>query len=223
MSFATGQCIEDGGYLAGVWAHRVGAWTSSGPGYQHVFPIRGLDDLLHRLKLSPGLRGQVDRLGIVAHGDRDGVVRLEPTILNAFTVSRRLTEHFEKLRIYLTPRAFMSFESCIAGAGADGSALLTAVSRQLPGRTIVGYEVFGLIGREGLPNTPGRVQERTNALVDGGRRAFLTPSSIFAKWARDGNVIRWAMYGRDGSNHCGAPGCPGHAEAIHHCPPPPAP
>jgi len=68
--------------MATVWAAHVGAfqWKNdpAKTGWSHLFAFESLSDLVQQMfRLGPELPGQVTKLGIVAHGDRDGDVRLE--------------------------------------------------------------------------------------------------------------------------------------------------
>src|SRR5687768_15247288 len=117
--------------MATVWAPfsapRIGEWQDRAysSGWSHTIRFSSLRNLLDRMSERGGLRGRVRRLGIVAHGDIDGVVQLD-RLLTAGTVSRFASE-FNDLRLYLTSDAQLIFYSCIAGGGADGVRLLNAV------------------------------------------------------------------------------------------------
>ena len=169
-----------------------------------------------------GLRGAVARLAIVAHGDRDGVVELDPP-LTLSTVGR-YGSNFDRLRLFLTRNAFLEIYSCVAGAGEDGSRLLNEISVRLPGRTVVGFIVSGETqANEALsrmsPQTPGHIREAPHSLGTGrsGRTGLLTPWSFYAKWSRNGRVVRMPILGRDRDNRCANPECPGHASAVDNC------
>jgi hypothetical protein len=115
------------------------------------------------------------------------------------------------------------FYSCIAGQGAEGSLLLTSLSTHLPSRTIVAFEVFGLIGR--LPNTPGAMEATTTSSPElasrpGGTIGRLSPWSRFAKWAKSGKIVRLPILEQNGrpGRRCANPSCPGHAAAGDRCP-----
>src|SRR5205085_7171855 len=132
---------------------RVGAWERRPEtGWSHTLQMTGLTGLVESMDKA-GLRGVVTQLGIVAHGDQPGVVQLDRVLMAA--TSSGFESEFNRLRWYLTRDAMLTFYSCIAGQGERGSRLLIEISRLLPGRTVVGFEVFGLIGPPGLTNSPG--------------------------------------------------------------------
>lgn len=67
--------------MATVWAAHVNAfkWKNdpAKTGWSHLFAFESLSDLVQQMfRLGPELPGQVTKLAIVAHGDRDGDVRL---------------------------------------------------------------------------------------------------------------------------------------------------
>ncbi len=197
--------------MTGVWAYAAGEWSHRGAnGFTHVIRIRGLEDLVAELRWRASRWGAIERLGIVAHGDADGVVRLQPTVLNPHTARTRLASELDKLSRHLAPDAVVTFYACVAGAGLQGTALLVAVSERLPGRTVVGFEVMGEIAASGLPNTAGRVRERQHASGEG-RHAWLTPHSVFAKWARNG--VREAPTGGTGPTGAARRTAPGMRRA----------
>lgn len=208
--------------MATVWAHRVGAWEQKPEtGWSHTFPVQGLSQLMDLVERA-SLRGVVTHLGIVAHGDQPGVVQLDRLLTSATTADFRA--EFQRLRWYLTRDAMLTFYSCIAGQGERGSQLLIEISRQLPGRTIVGFEVFGLIGPSGLKNAPGHMIGTDTAVLQFAmdRRSQLgrlDPWCPFAKRARDARIVHLPMLEQKNryNKTCAYPGCPGHKEPRHSC------
>src|SRR4051794_31572417 len=139
--------------MATVWSYRVGAWTRNpGTGWSHTISMSGLTDLADSMERSK-LQGAVTHLAIVAHGDSPGTVELEHP-LTAGSIPY-FAGVFERLKGFLARDAWVTFYSCIAGKDEPGTRLLTEISRRLPGRTIVGFELFGLIGPPGALNAPG--------------------------------------------------------------------
>ena len=213
--------------MATVWsAHTapgIGQWRKQAyeTGWSHTFRFSSLEHLVDQMSRSRGLRerrptlpfrtmspprpdfreyGQVTRLGIVAHGDRDGVVQLNRN-LTADSMLSFATE-LQELSTYLTPDAKVIFYSCIAAAGSDGDRLLNALSIRLCGRTIIGFTVFGETDASELlsamsPQSPGRVREAPHGPGTGrlGREGLLGPWSIYAKWSRNGVIVRRPVIG----------------------------
>ncbi|MES1165976.1 MAG: DUF4347 domain-containing protein [Verrucomicrobiota bacterium] len=208
--------------MATVWAYRVGAWQQKGEtGWSNTMQMRGLSDLADSMERAK-LRGMVSHLAIVAHGDQPGVVQLD-RILMSSNVSSFLAD-FANLKPYLTGDGMLTFYSCIAGKDQPGSRLLTEVSRILPGCTVVGFEVFGLIGPSGLSNAPGSMIGTDTPLLQLAMKprsqlGRLDPWCRFAKRARDGKVIHLPVLEQNGrfNKKCANPSCPGHADPGHSC------
>jgi len=208
--------------MATVWAYRVGAWAKKPEsGWSHTVQMRGLSDLMESIS-SAGIRGTVTHLAIVAHGDQPGVVQLD-RLLTGANVSN-FTSELSALRWHLTRDAMLTFYSCIAGQGERGSRLLVEISRQLPGRTIVGFEVFGLIGPMGLTNMPGHMIGTDTALLQfamdpRNQLGRLDPWCPFAKRVRDARVVHLPMLEQNNRPRktCANPACPGHEHPRHSC------
>ena len=72
--------------MATVWAWRTGTgdWSKNDPdqtGWSHQVKFSDLKDLLQKLNaLQPSIKGQITKLGIVAHGDEAGVVEIGPKL-----------------------------------------------------------------------------------------------------------------------------------------------
>jgi hypothetical protein len=184
--------------------------------------MAGLTDLAQSLQTAK-LGGVVTHLAIVAHGDAPGQVVLDGK-LTALSIAD-FQQALRRLRDFLTPSGMLTFYSCIAGRGPEGSSLLCEVSKWLPGRTVVGFELYGLIGPPGIPNAPGNMMatESSNAQVamnPEAQHGRLSPWCPFAKRAKDGQIVHYPMLeqaGRPG-NRCANPQCPGHSAPSHSCP-----
>lgn len=196
-----------------LWAFRVGAWIPGGH-WSRVVQMNGFRDLTATFRATLVKHGTISRLGIVAHGDQVGVVQLDPT-LSVASLPRVRTDLVELGR-FLTPRAFIELYACVAGGESEGRALLTGLSRILPGRTFVGFEVNGGVGNWSARNTAGMVNATFGGthIIPGD---YLSPHHRHARWARDGAIVRESMFDRDARHRCGSPTCPGHASELHHC------
>lgn len=159
-------------------------------------------------------------------------MQLGPTNLTLNAVdSTYYASIWRNLKQYLTPTAMLTFYSCIAGAGQEGTGLLTAISTRLPGRTIVGFDVYGLMGSAGLPNAPGNMAAQMGGAAglamprQGSLGSNLTPWGYNAKWAHNGRLVRIPMVeqmfkvDRDGGhrNRCANEACLGHATPQQRC------
>jgi hypothetical protein len=104
--------------MATVWASRTGKWVRDpkGDGWSHVFEFNHFPDLIGKLEgVRPSLIGQVEKLSIVADGDSDGLIQLDPDLTAKSAIQFR--PDFEKLRGFLRLYGRLIFSSCIAGAG----------------------------------------------------------------------------------------------------------
>ncbi len=176
--------------------------------------MNGFRDLASRFRATLVKHGTIARLGIVAHGDRVGVVELAPR-LEVATLSR-VRADIEELGRYLTPHAFIEFYACVAGGGHEGQFFLARQSEILPGRTFVRFEVNGGVSDWGILNTAGMI----NATFGGSElipNDYLSPHHRRGRWARDGMVVRESMFNRDAHHRCGSPTCPGHRSELDHC------
>lgn len=212
--------------MATVWAPlnapRIGQWQDHayGSGWSdtiHFDNLRGLVSEMNRRNLAYS----VSRLGIVAHGDRPGVVQLDRTLRS--TTVRDFREELQLLRSYLTPNGQFAFYSCIAGQGPEGDELLCAISRHLPGRTVIGFTTFGLTSASEMlsgmaPMRPGNVRPSSGLGQAYEGHGTMDPYDVFAKWAMNGQIIRDAPVERDEERHCANPQCPGHAGPTDNCP-----
>jgi hypothetical protein len=131
-------------------------------GWSHLLTgLQNFDGLVNGLEKA-GLRNtKAAHLALVGHNDagRDGVVTFDKGNELHSTTGRKLADvtpasSFKRLEPYLHPDAWLSLYICISGAGKRGDELLKAVSNELPGRTIVGFVVYVVVGR--FPNNrPG--------------------------------------------------------------------
>jgi len=235
--------------MSTVWAAhtgpRIGQWRDRAytTGWSHTFHFSSLRDLLEQMSRRRGLRerprtpafrtmrpptpdlrqhGQVTRLGIVAHGDTQGVVQLDRdlTVSSISSFDQKLQE----LCSYLTDNAQVIFYSCNMAFGRAGDALLNALSARLPGRTVIGFTIQGETDANEMlsamsPQSPGRVREAPHGTGSGrpGREGLLGPWSLYAKWSRDGTIVRRPPVERGPSNRCANPSCGGHSSPRHHC------
>src|SRR5207245_4750512 len=132
--------------------------------------------------------------GIGAHGDRAAAVVVDREL--SATSFPLFSGGFDALARALTKQAKLVFFSCIAGKDAPGSSLLMALSLRLPGRTIIGFEVYGWVAVE--PSAPGQILEDVDGWPGANAPAprpavIMTPWGRFAKWALDGRIIRYPV------------------------------
>jgi len=184
--------------------------------------MNGLASLVDYLERSH-LRGGVNQLALVAHGDEAGVVQLDRNL--TARNSSEFEADFGKLKDYLTFDAWVTFYSCIAGKEQRGTDLLVSVSRLLAGRTIVGFEMFGLIGPAGSLNSPGTMKATESslpqiAIMASSQHGLLNPWCPWAKRARDGKLLHIPALEQNGrfNKTCANPGCSGHSSPYHSCP-----
>lgn len=206
-------------FMAGTGAfttNRTAEWSYS-------IGITGIRDLCTKLGQNK-LQGIVGKLAIVAHGDAGGQVKLERNLTPDSFVSFRAD--FAELSRFLTPNAKVIFMSCVSGMGPEGTSLLKSISLCVPGRFVIGFEVFGAIAGKFLSNA-GQVYETEHGNQFPSLKAMkslptLTEASQHAKWAHLGAIIR-RPYGervQDSKHRCGAVNCPGHRVSTDRCPQP---
>jgi hypothetical protein len=213
-----------------VWAHQEGLFTDDpGSGWSHTIQFGvftsereqelfragsidpGTADLVEKLE-AKGLASRVERLAIVAHGIPGAVFMTGKTMPPASPGS------LARLGKYLVRTGMLTFASCNAGEGPNGSQFLIALSRHLPQRVVVGYSISGFF--QHFKNTPGNVLEAKSGNRPPPGTAKLTPWSNYAKWAYDGIIVREPSNERAWfhNKHCANPHCPGHKSELDRCP-----
>ncbi|MGH6813033.1 MAG: hypothetical protein ACREDM_12065 [Methylocella sp.] len=120
---------------------------------------------------------------------------------------------------FLQHKGMMMFVACIAGADDAGSAFLSAVSRQLPYRVIVGFSVWGLVDIMPAPNDPGNVAAAPTAKIPPRGTPRLTPWCDYAKWAYGGKIVRLPAeeQKKRAGKRCANPACQGHTSEHDRC------
>lgn len=188
-----------------IWAYRVGAF-SPGNGWNDVISLpighnlRFLVDDLER----KGCRDNVSKLAIVAHGNIGGLVQTSPPMTqSSIFQDPAVCGPISELRNYLRHDAKVLFVSCMAGAGAEGTNFLCALSTFWSNRTVVGFTtsgefngyhtVAGDIFDTGMQITGGTVLDRLSPSQLVARR--MTEESESAKWAINGSLIRLPRLG----------------------------
>jgi Domain of unknown function (DUF4347) len=214
--------------MATVWAPYVGSFNRDpSSGWSDTVYFKSLNDLCLQLTKNK-LGGQVTKLAIIAHGNESGLVQLDralrPGTLSSFS------EDLGKLGEFLQPDAMLMFMSCLAGAGDEGTDLLIGISSILKSRYIIGFLTIGIL--PSWTGRPGQILEGdeggvlgAGAFKDSGKmingRKPLTEQSIFAKWARNGELVRLPVdeqIKRKGYR-CAWKACPGHQSPMDRCVP----
>ena len=183
--------------------------------------MTGFPDLADQMEKAR-LEGGVSHLAIVAHGNSPGLVELDHPMTAASMP--HFASSLARLKTFLTADAWMTFYSCIAGKDEPGTRLLIELSRHLPGRTIVGFELFGFIGPPGALNTPGAMTAVETpiaqlAMNPRAQHGNLNPWCPFAKRARNSKIVHYPILEQNGrlGKRCANPGCPGHESPAHSC------
>jgi len=214
--------------IEGVWGPGHG-WTMAMPAFS------SLGNLISQMK-DRNLKGIVSRLGIVAHGDSPGLIQLTGDFIPGFkdlTVSNlsHYASDLKELRLYLEPAGWLMFFSCIAGSGQQGDRLLSALSRLLPGRTIVGFTTYGwaptLLGGAKIPagDVYDAGYDQRSKRVDQKGKKPMTEWYKTAKWAKNGWIIRQPRdeldyyQNRLPEKRCGSIFCLGHKASGDMCDP----
>jgi hypothetical protein len=190
-------------------------------GWSHLFlHVHGFREICSRMR-AEGLRNGVSHLAIVAHGNDDGQVLLDRP-LTPETIGQ-FVEEFVELRDYLREDGMLTFYACKSGAHERGSRLLAQISSYLPSRTIVGFEVFGLVNVAGAgeSDSPGKVWgSEMSQFIPGSVYPRIDPWCPLAKRARDGKIVHVPAREQDRrpGRRCANPACPGHAKSTDSCP-----
>jgi hypothetical protein len=220
--------------MTGVWASYIGGNFKPANNYTHCYNFWKFNSLIEKMG-EEGLYGKVGEIGILAHGDKPGLVQFEGGMRVLTVESLQLfKEDIEKLRFFLTPNGKLIFWSCIAGAGDPGEKLLAAISKLLHGRTIIGFTVVagaGVVdGFAGAPSPAGHLKDLANIpsrdLEFQKYAPRLTIHSSTAVWAQDDLIIKpdsltvTSAQRKDPKNRCGSIWCQGHKEQgyKHRCP-----
>jgi len=198
--------------MTNVWAYRTqeldAKFTVAGE-WDQVMEFDTLSQLLDKFRKANLTKGQVRKLGIVAHGDKGGTVQMQPVDLTKATAGQ-FVKDFEALREYLWESARIIFYSCVAAKQAEGSALLNELSsKYFPGRHVIGFEKYGLANDGAQPAGTLRCSEKTvdgkvhpdfyckptatvKSETDYRRRTeqILSEYAIYAKWSYKGNIIK---------------------------------
>jgi hypothetical protein len=199
-------------------------------GWSHCLsPFHKMDELIAFLEQSH-LRNQVAHLAMVAHNDegRAGRVTFDPPLPDAKPLvdeNDRLPagptspDSFRRLEPYLLPKGMLTFFSCTSGKGPEGDSLLTEVSNVLPGRTIVGFCVYVVVGRNFANTKPGNASGTFHQRgVSEPAMSPLTPWSIAAKRAQNGAIVHKPFLEKAAPDwRCANPCCPGHKKREHDC------
>lgn len=199
--------------MATVWAYREGAFSrTASTGWNHTINFTSPSDLAAQMDAA-GLRRRVQRLVILAHGDRPGQLLMEGTRRGATSaaVIGRLYAPF------LQSDAMLILMACIAGARDDGSLFLRRLSTELRGRVIVGFSAYGVIDSSfGAALNPGNVQAAPGQRPVPGARLY--PWSPWAKWAHEDMIVRLPADEQENNaaHRCANPRCQGHVAAPLH-------
>lgn len=189
--------------MATVWAAHFGKWTPKpNTGWSHFFIFSNLVQLTQQLSdAQSSLLGSVTKLGIVAHGDKPGIVELKPDPDLSATTADAFATEFGKLNKFLGPYARIIFYCCIAGADVAGTNLLCLLSHKyFPDRHVIGFDVFGRIAPEGFENEVGSVTAtadsdpklnfNSNLPTGPNNNIHLSEYAWQAKWAFQGKIIK---------------------------------
>ncbi|MCK6553359.1 DUF4347 domain-containing protein [Candidatus Binatia bacterium] len=180
-----------------------------------AIPFGGLPDLYTKMRAESCTH--VDRLCIVAHGDRNGYVDLDPPL--TWETVDGMRGDVVKLGQVLNAGARVIFYACTAGGGVEGDRLLTKLSSMWPGRDVIGFNT----ANETAGPTPG-----PGAVKSSSKTALRNDEwSNEAKWAHNGKIVRAPLfeftYFQEHDplfkNRCGSDGCPGHGAYGHSCDP----
>jgi hypothetical protein len=157
--------------------------------------------------------GKIGTFGILAHGDLPGVIELGSDVTSWETFGT-VEDKFAELHKLLAPDADVYIYGCIAGHGAAGTTLLRRISKALPGRRIIAFNVLNVLLPSPETVTPdlsgsnpiigtSTVTTRPELELNAGKGlaradyfqklkgAPATADSPHAKMVKDGVVLTW--------------------------------
>lgn len=133
----------------------------SGP-YRKAVAISSMGSIVSALN---DFGSKASTLGILAHGDAGGTVELGDEVLTVWTLDS-FKSKFDDINAGLRDDATVYIYGCLSGAGQNGSVLLKEISKMLPHKKIVGFNVLVIV----KPSTSRK--EGSNFLGLGGRRCY---------------------------------------------------
>lgn len=204
--------------MVNVWASCGVESTSTSHGPWKAFAVPGLKEIISNLE-ALGLRNNVDRLAIVAHGDIEGNVQMSPPLTH--NTIGAFSQNLRAIRNYLKPGAPLMFLACQCAGGANGDRLLQGISSIVAGNPVIGFTCANQIA----PGPAGYFKvfaPMPDPKVD--RNDEWSP---WAKWSTYGMISRQPLYelvtfqSKDptGRKRCGSNVCPGHSKFGDQCSP----
>ena len=179
--------------IQNVWASGLHTFRTVPVIWNHALnfiDMNGLIDELSQRRLT-----SIHRIGIVTHGDSNGVVQFPPDITHLNIRSdRNIRSLIQRFGTLLSPTASIIIYGCLAGRGQEGNTLLIEISNLLPGRTIIGFTTVSAVGPSG---NAGDIRDTGLTAYSGGlsvssisRLPLQNEQSDSAKWARNGAIVR---------------------------------
>lgn len=214
-----------------------------GNGWDICISFWNLENLTAQMEKA-SLKGKVTKIGILAHGDRGGLIQLDRDLTRK--TLGQFASDFAKLYRFFGGWGKLIFFSCIAGLGPEGDLFLSALSKLLPGIVVVGFTennwVPGSVGGgtgwkagDFAPSPAGSVY-KAGHLNDANPASYrgkplLTEFDESAKWAAQGWIVRppkrevinlQTFQDNAGKllnpdKFCGSVSCKGHSAFGHWC------
>ena len=159
-----------------------------------------------------GANFSITNLGILSHGDANGAFVIGKDTVNPDSLGGYRAQ-LGKLERYLAPDADVLVLGCVSGGGKAGSDLLKALSRILPGRRVIGFNVVNVVRPNFKRKEGGKpcydpdvwatlagdslTLDLFKKKVGGARieEAYVNradASAPQAKIAKDGQIVKWA-------------------------------
>jgi hypothetical protein len=175
--------------------------------YRKAVAVSSMGDIVSALK---GFGSKASTLGILAHGDSGGTIELGDEVLNVWKLDS-FRSKFRDINDGLRDDATVYIYGCVSATGQNGTALLKEISKMLPHKKVVGFNVIVIV----KPSSPR--SEGGTFLSCGGRRCYdpdmwattvqstvgagtatlwndsvpATPDASSAKVALDGEITVW--------------------------------
>jgi hypothetical protein len=158
-SLVLGATIDAGVGKTGLFTYHVASGTKaetvicSEPqvgNWRKAVPINSVKDLA---KAAAGAGYKISDLAILAHGDAGGQISLGDDTLITGNIGDFATE-FRSINGNLSENANVYIYGCLSGVGIDGTVLLKELSKMLPKKKIVGFNVITVV-KPGVPRKEG--------------------------------------------------------------------
>jgi len=175
--------------------------------YRKAVAINSMNEVVSALQSADF---KVSDFGILAHGDKGGTIVLGNDTLDVWSIDT-FKNQFRDINSSLSDGGTLFIYGCVSGAGRDGTVLLKEISKMLPKKKVVGFNVivivkpsearteggniFGMGARPcydpDMWATKAKAQSEMTARAMWEGSVPATPDAPAAKVAMDGAITKW--------------------------------